>query len=147
MTFSPEQLREMIFSSDFNRLVGEIENEWLECKGQPYQIERESEKRELAKDVSSFANAQGGYILIGVRTKPSATHFGDEVERIRSFHQSLLNTNQYHDVIKDWVYPEIEQITIEWVPTQRDSSKGVVVIHIPEQQESLKPFLITKTFF
>ncbi len=145
MSLSKVTLSNIINASDFDLLVGEIESEWFECKRQPYQIEKESQKRELAKDVSSFANAQGGYIFIGVRTKTSITHFGDEVEKIRPFDQSLLNTNQYHDIIKEWVYPEVENVSIQWKPTKNDSRKGVVVIHIPEQHESLKPFLIKKT--
>jgi len=141
-----DRLREIITSSDFELLKGEIESDWFEFKDQPYQIQNDAGKRELAKDVSSFANAQGGYIFIGAERKSSVTHLGDEVERIRPFNQSLLSTKQYHDVIKDWVYPEIKKITVEWRATKTDSSKGVVVIHIPQQKESLKPFLITRTF-
>jgi predicted HTH transcriptional regulator len=143
---SEDRLREIITSSDFDLLLGEIENEWFEFKGEPYHIQNDAGKRELAKDVSAFANAQGGYIFIGAERNRSVTRLGDEVESIRPFNQSLLNTNQYHDVIKDWVYPEMEKITVEWRATKTDSSKGVVVIHIPQQKESLKPFLITRTF-
>lgn len=145
MSLSKENLKKIISESDFERLMGEVENDWFECKSQPYQIQSEASKRELAKDISSFANTYGGYILIGVKTKRSTTHFGDEVEKIRPFNQNLVNPTQYQDVIKAWVYPEIENIDIQWVPIKNDKNKGLVIIEIPEQKESVKPFLITKT--
>jgi predicted HTH transcriptional regulator len=133
MALNRDQLRAITDASDFERLIGEIENEWFDCKSQPYQIERDSAKRELAKDVSSFANARGGYIFIGVRTKTRPLRSGDEVEIIRSFAQSLVNTNQYHDIINNWVYPEIENVKVEWKSSKNDSSQGIVIITIPQQ--------------
>ena len=140
-----EDLQKTVESIAFESLIGQIENEWFDCKGQPYKIETELGKRELAKDVSSFANGDGGFILIGLRTKQSAIHFGDEVEEIRPFAQSLVNTKQYRDVIRSWVYPVIEDLKVEWLATQAGKDKGIVVITIPPQRDAQKPFLVTTT--
>lgn len=51
----------------FDELVGEFENEWLECKGQPYDLTREDQKLELAKDITGLANAGGGLLLLSSR--------------------------------------------------------------------------------
>ncbi|HEY9405561.1 MAG TPA: ATP-binding protein [Pyrinomonadaceae bacterium] len=144
MTFSTSKLEEIIASASFDTLLGEIENEWFECKAQPYALDGDSGKRELAKDVSSFANSLGGHILIGVKTKTSPTHYGDEVEKIRPFDQSLVNTDQYQKIIRDWVYPDIEGIGVRWVATKDDVNKGIVAITIPPQKDSSKPFLVKK---
>lgn len=140
-----EELENIIATSDFEQLIGEIENDWLECKSQPYQIEKDKDKRELVKDITSLANIQGGYIIIGIKTKRSATHFGDEIEKIRPFKQELINPTQYHDVIKHWTYPEVENINIQWFAKKGSKQKGCFIITIPQQKESLKPFLIKKT--
>jgi len=140
--FSVDKLEEIITASNFEALVGEVENDWFECKGQKYDLEKDVGKRELAKDISSFANLQGGYILIGIKTKTSDTHFGDEIEELRPFPLNLLKPEQYQLIIKNWVYPEIEGVTIRWVPIKNGESKGIVVIKIPRQKESLKPFII-----
>lgn len=108
MELTRSRLEEILQTSDFDALIGEIENDWFECKGQPYQLDNDSDKRELAKDVSSFANYEGGHILIGIRTKPSSSQFGDEAEQIRSFEQSLVNINQYYNVVRDWIYPTLK---------------------------------------
>ncbi len=145
MALTKEQLSEIIKAQAFDQLMGEVENLWFDCKGQPYQVQQEVGKRELVKDVSSFANKQGGFILIGIKTKRSTIHFGDEVEEIRPFTQGLVDTSQYEDIIRGWIYPEVEGVGVEWMPTKTDLTKGVVIIKIPEQKESLKPFLVVKT--
>jgi hypothetical protein len=145
MALTKEKLNEIVAASDFDQLIGEVENIWFDCKGQPYSIKNDAGKRELAKDISSFANVQGGVILIGIKTKHSTTHFGDEIEELRPFAQSLVNTSQYKDIIRAWVYPELEGTEVEWIPTKSDSEKGIIAIKIPLQKESLKPFLIVKT--
>jgi len=136
-----DELQRITTSSDFNALVGKIENGWFECKSQPYQINTDVGKRELAKDVSSFANAEGGFIFIGIRTKQSTEHFGDEVEELRPFEQALVNTVQYRDIIRSWVYPEIDALEVQWKEIAK--GKGVVIITIPPQKTAIKPFLIT----
>ena len=143
--FSIKKLEKIISDGDFKSLIGKIENDFFDCKGQIYDLKNESSKRELAKDVSSFANLNGGYILIGPKTKNSETHFGDEVIEISLFDQNLVNPNQYLNVIKDWIYPdEIQGIKVYWKASKIDNNKGIIVIEIPAQKESLKPFLISK---
>lgn len=145
MSLSKKKFKEIITASDFDQLIGNTENDWLDCKGQSYPLQHDAGKRELAKDVSSFANVQGGYILIGVKTKSSAIHFGDEIDKIRPFEQGLINITQYYDILKSWVYPEIEKLDIKWVAVKNDASKGILIIEIPQQPLPLKPFLITRS--
>ena len=143
--FSIKELKKIISSGDFNSLIGKIENEFFDCKERIYDLTKDSKRRELAKDVSSFANHKGGYILIGPKTDDSETHFGDEVIGISLFDQSLVDPNQYKNVIKDWIYPdEIHGIKIYWKESKDGSNKGIIVIEIPPQKKFLKPFLISK---
>ena len=128
-------LAKVLETKAFNTLIGEIENDWFDCKKEPYQIQNESAIRELAKDVSSFANVDGGYIFIGIRTKQSAQHFGDEVESLHPFSQNLVNTIQYRDLLNAWVYPNIEGLDISWKEVDSTNHTGLVVITIPSQKE------------
>jgi hypothetical protein len=145
MTLTRERLDQIVATGTFDELIGTSESGWVEYKGQPYQIENDAAKRELAKDVSSFANASGGRILIGVRTKVSPTHFGDEVEDIRPSPQGLVNTTQYRDILGSWIYPEVEGLDVRWVATKTDATRGIVVVTVPEQKVLSKPFLIVRT--
>ena len=143
--FTVKELEKILSEGDFDSLIGKIENDFFDCKNQIYNLKDDYSKLELAKDVSSFANLNGGYILIGPKTKNSETHFGDEITEISLLNQNLIDPNQYKNVIKDWIYPdEIQGINIYWKASKNDSNKGIIVIEIPTQKESLKPFLINK---
>jgi predicted phosphohydrolase len=142
--FSIKELEKIINEGNFDYLIGKIENNFFDCKKEIYDLKNNLVKRELAKDISSFANLNGGYILIGPQTKKSKYHFGDEIEKIKLVKQNLVNIDQYFDVAKEWIYPEIERLKIKWKPSKNDKNKGILVIQIPSQKEILKPFLIKK---
>ncbi len=141
MALDYEALKKIVATPDFNALIGEAENQFFDCKLSPYQLQTNSGKRELAKDVSSFANALGGFIFVGIKTKKDALRFGDEIEAINPFEDKLFNKQSYLDIIKDWIYPNINDLKIEWFIINAPD-RGVVVIVIPPQGDSAKPFLI-----
>ncbi len=136
------KIEEVINSGNFDELIGEYENEWLECKSQPYILTDNKNKRELAKDVSSFANLEGGYILIGIKTVSNDTHIGDRIDKLRYFESNLINKEQILKICEDWIYPPPVGLDISWIASTVDTSKGIAVIKIPYQSDSLKPFLI-----
>jgi hypothetical protein len=143
---SLEEVRNLLASGNFDALRGAVENEWLECKGAPYQLTtNEPEKQELAKDVSGLANASGGIILIGVVTAINPTHRGEEITEIRPFTNSLVNIDQYYDVLRSWIYPTLQQIDIRWYPSSRDQEKGIVAIRVPKQSDTKRSFIVRRT--
>jgi len=145
--FTIQELEKIINAGDFDSLIGKIENDFFDCKEGIYNLSKDSQKIELAKDISSFANFNGGYILIGPKTDDDRqTHLGDEIVEISSFVQGLVDPNQYKKIIKSWIYPdEIHGLEIYWQKSKDDNSKGILIIRIPAQKEALKPFLICKT--
>lgn len=141
----PEQVRAILERGNFDELVGTVEDERLECKAAIYQVQDDHEKQEFAKDISALANAQGGLILIGVKTERDPTHFGDEIIEIRPFAQTRFNPNQWQAVLQSWIYPSLQHIEIRWWPSANDGTRGIVVIHIPQQPSAQRPFLVTRT--
>lgn len=145
MTLSREDLDALLAVRDFDKLIGQVETVWFDAKDQPYDIETDAGKRELAKDVASFANSSGGLIVVGARTAKSAEHFADEVVKIRPMERQLLDPGRYSDVVTDWVFPSVEGFEIDWLPTQNDSTRGLFAIRIPTQTEERRPFLVVRT--
>ena len=47
--------REIVNDGEFDKLIGEIENDFFDCKCSPYRFDNERGKHELAKDITSFA--------------------------------------------------------------------------------------------
>jgi len=145
MALTLERLESIIQSGDFISLLGEPESGIFDCKSEIYPLGDDLSKYELAKDVSSFANANGGYILVGVKTAKSEKRHSDEVTDIRAFNQKLCDPDKHIKVIFDWIYPKPKNIEAKWYPTREDQNKGIFVIKTPNQPEMHKPFLIKRT--
>ena len=64
-----EEALEILMSGEFDQFVGVRESIEVEFKREPYRLEQDDQKFELAKDASAMANAAGGVIVIGVRTQ------------------------------------------------------------------------------
>lgn len=138
------QIKDTLLSGTFDVLVGLVEDEHLEAKSGRYDLSNDNGKLELAKDVSSFANKSGGLIVIGAQTSEDPAFYGRRIESISTFTFDLINPTDYHNVIKEWLYPRPENIEILWTPSKADSSKGIVTIFISQQPENLRPFLLRK---
>lgn len=145
MPLTVEQITDILGARTFDTFVGEIENEWFDAKGEPYIVTTDAAKREMAKDVCAFANAGGGYILIGLRTRQSAVHHGDEVEEVRLIREDKVNAKQYTDILDTWCYPRVEGLAVQFHPSPSDASKGLFAIVIPRQRDDAKPFLIVRS--
>ncbi len=80
MALALENLASIVADAKFEELSGEVEGQFFDVKSQPYKFgEGLDARREFAKDVAAFANAQGGYILIGLTTKTSTVSSGEEI--------------------------------------------------------------------
>jgi hypothetical protein len=131
---------------DFDQFIGAMESDEFECKAEPYRLDDKRQKFELAKDVSSFANARGGMIVVGLVTERDSVLSGDVVTGQRLLDEGSTNIGQYHDVLSSWLYPKLQTTPeIKWFPSMSDRKKGVVAISISHQPGQWRPFLITKS--
>jgi hypothetical protein len=145
MPLSHVDLDKIVKDRAFAKLVGELENEVLDCKREPYQL-TDSGKLDLASDVLAFANAEGGSIILGMRTEPTTTSRFDRVVELRPFAEALVDTKQYVQIIESWIYPTVSGVTVRWLqPDGITDDKGVVVIDIPRQPHA-PSYLLTRTF-
>ena len=101
----------MIFE---NRLISEIqdqdlidlignqeENLWIDFKERHYEgykTDGEKYKREICKDVTAMANAEGGYILIGVDEENKIAQRFVDIPDIERKVESIYNTCHQHIV-------------------------------------------------
>jgi hypothetical protein len=146
MALALENLASIVADAKFEELVGEVEGQFFDVKSQPYKFsEGLDAKREFAKDVAAFGNAQGGYILVGFTTKTSTTSYGEEIADVHPVPADLFNIDQHIKLLQEWLYPQPVGVQINFVPFGPDSTKGILVVFIPPQNERSKPFLLTKT--
>lgn len=139
-----EQVLAIVRAGHFEKLKGYVEDDQVECKSAPYQLSGDDQRFELAKDVTSLANAKGGVILIGVQTEKDEELSADVVNGVSPFEKTLLNISQYRDILAHWVYPGLQKLKIEWIPSASNQNLGIVVIDVGNQDQMWRPFLVTK---
>lgn len=141
---TPGELEEALAAGDFDRLKDTKEDEWLDFKSQPYQLQHENQKWELAKDVAAFANTAGGYIVLGVKTEKRATEIGDIAKSYSLIPKSQVDWGKYLDVFKEWIYPLVRGVRATWYPDDGAHPQGLLLIHIPPQHLDEQPFVLRR---
>jgi len=131
-------------SGDFTQLLGVLEDDHLECKSFPYNLDQDREKMELAKDVSALANADGGIILIGVQTEQEPSHQGDIIRRVGCFTQARLEFSQYQSVLSEWVVPSIPGVRFVWNASSANRDEGIASILVPQEASRERPYVVTR---
>ncbi len=93
-------------------------------------------KNELAKDISSFANSSGGFLIIGIDDDRNILGVEKEInnKRIDEWINQVVNSNI--DPYVSYFDPKIIDIP--------ESEKVLVVIHIPESTK--KPHMVNELF-
>ena len=145
MPQTKESIIELLRDGNSKALIGSFENEWIECKRQPYDIDKDEQKLELAKDVSGLANASGGLLLIGLSTVKNPEHGKDQIDRVRPFPISMFDPTRYRQILNDWLWPPIDNLEINIFPLPTDSGKGIAVIDVPSVSGPDRPVLVSKT--
>jgi hypothetical protein len=135
------RIREILQSGNFDEFVGAEESAVLEVKSSPYNIDDAQQRYELAKDVSSLANAEGGYLLVGLDIGRTPDKPANVVERLTLIAQQDIDVRRYEGVIQQFLKPW-PQVTVGWV-ARPGSTTGLGVIEVA-RQDTRKPFLIMK---
>jgi hypothetical protein len=136
--------RNLIIGGRSHLLVGQRESEWLEVKGEAYNLQApgnvgSAAKIELAQDVARFANSDvAALLVIGLKTQKENGH--DVIRFVTPAKLSTLSADQHRNVIDARVYPTVDGLTIETVDTGGD--RGLLLIGIPAQPTEYKPFLV-----
>ena len=138
------QIKSIMQTGDLKRFVGEKENLYFEGKGSnPYNLTDPNGRYELAKDVSSFANSEGGYIVIGLERQDSPTAPAEEIKALDLITKEEWVASNYAGAAVQYIYPPLK-LESGWVEDISKKGLGVGYIHIPNQPENRKFFLIKR---
>ncbi|MGH3570606.1 MAG: hypothetical protein ACRDUW_02060 [Pseudonocardiaceae bacterium] len=133
-----DSARDALQVGQLELLVGVRECGWLDVKSGPYQVDEPRGAAELLKDVSGFANAGGGLLLVGYRTRRDG--HGEVVEAVAPVLKGLVDVDRYLKLIRDRVHPFVRGLSVRWIDVE--DGKGVLVIDVPAQCEADKPFVV-----
>lgn len=145
-SFEPHaRILEILSSRMFDRFKGLREDSYFEAKGKvPYDLESAARRYELAKDVTAFANSDGGHIVIGLQHRRLPNENTDEVYDLDLLPQTDFPAAQIGGVLKEYVRPKIKDLVIDWAPSVANEKQGLGYIYIPRQPDEQKFFLVTK---
>lgn len=130
---------------DFAKFIGLREDGVFEAKGSaPYDFSKLDAQYELAKDVSSFANAEGGWIVVGLTTKKLETEPVDVVTALDLLAETAFPAVALAGRVNELIEPPISGLDVRWLANATSPNLGLGVIRIPPQPEVLKPFLIKR---
>ena len=93
-----EVIKKIIETKELDQLIGLREGLYFDAKEKNgYNLDTSNGRYELAKDVSSFANAAGGLLMIGLNTEPL---IGQKTEKVRALIYSLNATSLLANIME-----------------------------------------------
>lgn len=139
---SQAELVNALERGQFDRVVNTEEATWVDFKEAPYQLQNRHQRWELAKDVASFANGQGGAIVVGYRTRRPENALVDVAHEHRPVPKRLVDWDAYRQTIASWVYPHLDGVSPFWFPADPAANSGVFVLVIPPQSDHSRHFVV-----
>ncbi|RYZ01799.1 MAG: ATP-binding protein [Myxococcales bacterium] len=129
-------LRLPLATVDRGALEDLVSNQTPESRGIEYKrdlkLDTDGEKREFAKDVSSFANAAGGFLIFGaVEKKDETGNLGYPEKMVGvSFPNWDALTQRIESIVRDRIAPRVQGLGIHKV--DGFELGPVVILHIPK---------------
>ena len=112
-----------------NFIGNQEENQWIEFKRKDYHRDPndpEKHKREICKDVTAMANAEGGYIFIGVQEKDKIAQGFFTVDNPDKLVESI------NSVCLESIEPRIQNLEVQTRSLKWNGRNiTLVIIHIP----------------
>lgn len=140
-----QRIADALDNGDLTRLIGLREDLHFDAKGRtPYDLDSPADRYELAKDVSSFANSEGGTILIGLKAKQILTERTEEVTGLALMSETDFPGTRLEGVVTEYIHPKIRDLSVRWIEDVGSPGEGVGCIAMPPQDPNHKLFLIKR---
>jgi hypothetical protein len=137
------EIAEIVSSRELRHFVGLKEDLFFEAKrARPYDLDTAKGRYELVKDVSAFANAGGGYLVMGLTTETILAENTDEVAGLDLLRYEDFPAGQIRGVLRELLFPRERDFEIRWVESIESTALGVGYVYVPPQDEARKPYLM-----
>jgi hypothetical protein len=142
---SPQGLLDALSEGRDGDIEGTEESGWCEFKSHPYDLDDDKSRWELAKDVSALANAQGGVIVVAVRTVKPDDRDEEIAERVVPVLHKMIDRKRIQDVIRRLTYPPLGA-RVDLHLFGRGSRKVLLAIRVLQAADDQWPTLVVREF-
>ncbi len=140
-----DETAQLLADRNLAGFVGLREGQWFDAKrAAGYNLATEAGRFELAKDVSSFANAEGGYIIIGLTTADVPEEQTEQVNGLDLLPGAEFPGAAIQGVLNEYLYPRLQGLTVVWVEDGAAAGQGLGVIRIPALENDRRFVLMKK---
>lgn len=115
-----------------NLILNQVEeNIHLDYKAADALQKTDGKKKEISKDISAFANSDGGIVIYGVKefAEPSKKYLPEKTDPID---RNLISKEWLEQVINSNVSPRIEGIRITPISVVNENDKVIYLVEIPK---------------
>jgi len=105
------------------------ENLNLDYKASGSLQKNDKKANEISKDVSAFANSDGGIIIYGIKENSKNKHLPEAIDPVS---RNEISKEWLEQIIGSRIRPKIENIEIHPVPIDNSLDKVVYVVEIPQ---------------
>ncbi len=135
-----------IENAAFDELLGTVESIDVEYKSELYRFSQQEQVVEFVKDVCSLLNAEGGLIVVGIRTHRFQTIASEVATGYIPFKSSKFDVPKMIQLLNEHTHPQIgaEDVDISFVPDPRitPGTVGILVIRISQSRLRGGPILV-----
>lgn len=136
-----DTMADLIRGGNAHLLVGQPEGNWLDVKGQEWDLSSRHDKHRLAVEVAAFCNAEeGGIIVFGARTSTPVRGGGEIITTVSGLDKVRNPPRTYMQILNDKVFPLPFGLRVEEFLLPGGSP--ILMVDIPRQPEEFKPFLV-----
>lgn len=107
------------------------ENLHLDYKGAGSLAKTDGKKKEIAKDISAFANSDGGVVIYGISEydEKALNHLPEKLDPID---RTVITKEWLEQVINSKIQPKINGLTIHPIPLASAANHVAYVVNIPK---------------
>jgi predicted HTH transcriptional regulator len=139
-----EKIAAILRNGNIAGLQGLKEDQWFDAKRAPsYDLTTAAGRFELAKDVSSFANAEGGYIIIGLTTAEVSEERTEQVNGFDLMDANSFDATVIQGVLAEYLFPRVQGLQVTWLEDNAMPGRGLGIILIPTMDHD-KRFVLMK---
>jgi predicted HTH transcriptional regulator len=135
-------LKEIVDSKNMDQLIGYAENNFFDAKELFYNLYDPKDKHELCKDITAFANNNGGFLLIGCKTEKAQHELADYVKSADGM-KDFPSTEVMYSTLLEYVYPNSIGTFVKFENITAVNGKKFFLISISGNSEE-RPYFVRR---